>query len=166
MKCTIYMAISVDGFIAGPNNETPWSNAEWECYHTHIQQNDALIVGRVTHELMRDYDEYERLGNPNVIVVSRSQSFSDGVATVSTPNAALETAALKGYDSVLVGGGTKLNSAFLEAQLAQYLHLDIEPIILKDGISLFNPADHRHELTLLKSEVLTSGTISVDYKIS
>ena len=165
MQITIYMAVSVDGFIAGPDNETPWSDAEWDNYNQYLGQNDVLVVGRTTHELMRDYDEYERLGNPQVIVVSSSLECEEGVEVVKTPEQAIELASSKGFTSMLVGGGTQLNSTFLEQGLAQKLHLDIEPVALKSGISLFNQADGFHKFKLIQQEALSSGCISVDYEI-
>lgn len=44
-KVILYMAISADGFIAGVNNETPWSDEEWEAYREFVMSCDVCLIG-------------------------------------------------------------------------------------------------------------------------
>jgi dihydrofolate reductase len=56
-KTVLYMAISADGFIAGPDDETPWSEEEWESFKAFVKTCDAVLIGRRTYEIMRQIQE-------------------------------------------------------------------------------------------------------------
>lgn len=166
MKVTIFMAISLDGFICDSNGKTPWSDAEWENYKSYLSRNDALIIGRRTYEEMSVSDEFTRLGNPKTIVVS-SQKFetSSNITIVETPEDALKLCESERYSNVIVGGGQILNSYFIENNMATDLHLDIEPIIFGSGTALFRNSVQLTNLELINSETLISGCKSLDYRI-
>ena len=159
----IFMAVSVDGFIAGPENQTPWTAEEWANYKTYLDAADCLIVGRRTFELMYAAKEFDALGQPNTIVVSGASIYEHTLCAASVDEA-LRICEGRGWHKIIFGGGTQLNSSVLEHGYAQYLHLDIEPVIMGGGIPLFTKMPMQ-ELELVNSEVLASGTLSWDYKI-
>lgn len=162
-EITIFMAISVDGYIAGPNSETPWSDEGWDNYKKYISLSDCLIIGRKTYDIMLEDDDFGAIGNPNIIVVTKDPL--KNVPSATTPEESLALAKQKGWSKIIIGGGKILNSSFLNKKLAHILHLDIEPVILRDGLKLFDTADKMTNLSLLHSETLESGTISTHYKI-
>jgi len=44
MRTILYMAISADGFITGPNDETPWSDEEWAAFQEFVKSCDAVTI--------------------------------------------------------------------------------------------------------------------------
>ena len=38
MKVILYMAMSVNGYVATEQDETPWSDEEWESYHNAVMK--------------------------------------------------------------------------------------------------------------------------------
>lgn len=166
-KILIFMAVSVDGYIAGPQNETPWCEAEWENYKRYLNESSCLIIGRTTYEMMAKADEFNVLDNPRFIVVSSTlETSKNDLIIAKTPEQALDICRENKWDkNIIVGGGTKLNSYFLNHGLATHLHLDIEPIILSDGLKLFDDIPELISLEREGSSILSSGTVSVDYKI-
>ena len=63
MKVILYMAMTANGMIARENDEAPWSKVVWREYYKFIKQNKNIIVGRRTYELMKNANEFEKLGN-------------------------------------------------------------------------------------------------------
>jgi|GEM_PF-4110446 len=163
LNITIFMAISVDGFIVGKNGETPWSDEEWKNYQTYLKKSDCLIIGRTTYDIMENDGDFDALGNPNVIVVTTTPI--ENVLCSNSPEGAIEIAKQQNWKNIIVGGGKILNSYFIKNNTAQYLHLDIEPVVLNGGLKLFEEENDVKTLSLLNSETLNSGTISIDYSI-
>ena len=52
-RVILYMAISVDGFIAGQDSETPWSEEEWVAFQEFVKSCDYCIMGSTTYDIMR-----------------------------------------------------------------------------------------------------------------
>lgn len=47
MKITLYMATSINGFIAKGQNDTDWvSESDWAQFYSYMQKSDAVIMGR------------------------------------------------------------------------------------------------------------------------
>ena len=56
---------------------------------------------------------------------------------------------LSDFEQVVVAGGGALNASFVEENLVDEIYLDIEPIILGKGITLFRDKDFERKLKLL-----------------
>ena len=56
MQLILYMATTVNGYIADEDGETPWSQAVWESYYRLAKEFKAIIVGRKTYEIMQKID--------------------------------------------------------------------------------------------------------------
>lgn len=52
MANILYMAISRDGFIADSNDETPWSDAEWEAFQEFAKSCEVVLLGKRTFQIM------------------------------------------------------------------------------------------------------------------
>ena len=72
MKVTLYMAMTANGMIARKNGDTPWSASEWKSYSKSVRSHKALIIGRRTYEIMKKGNDFKRIGNPFVVVVSKN----------------------------------------------------------------------------------------------
>lgn len=68
MTNILYMTTSQDGFVAGPHNETPWCDAEWEAFQEFVKSCDAILLGKRTYEIMLKANEF--LDGPRYIDVS------------------------------------------------------------------------------------------------
>jgi dihydrofolate reductase len=69
-----------------------------------------------------------------------------------------------GYKEALLGGGSFLNSLFLEKKLISEIVLTIEPKIFGSGLSLFN-RDLDANLKLLEFKNLNENTLMVRYQV-
>ena len=75
MNVTLWMAMSLNGIVARENQSEDFlSSRDWELFLELVRSSDALIWGRVTHQL------FERLVRPQfqelpIIVVTRTNDF-------------------------------------------------------------------------------------------
>lgn len=167
MKVILYMAMTVNGYIAKENNDTPWSDVVWSGYYEFVKKRGNIILGKRTYELMKEVNEFEKLGFPITIVVSSStDNKSDEKAIfVSSPKEALAVMKEKGVSEVVVGGGSTLNTGFLKDGLLDEIYLDIDPWIFGKGIKLFAETDAEAKLRLLEISKLSENTIRLHYEV-
>jgi dihydrofolate reductase len=168
MKVTLYMAITANGYVAGMGDETPWSQEEWEAYGAFVREKGNLIIGRRTYELMAQEDEFSRVGNPTVVVVSRwlTPSETDHMTVVQSPEDALAALEARGFREAVVGGGSMLNAGFLRAGLLDEAMLDVEPYFFGSGIRLFSDIDTTTALTLLDIRKLSDSVVRLHYRVN
>jgi len=158
------MAATVNGYIAREDGETPWSKEEWQNFSKMVKSARNLVIGRKTYEAMKENDEFSKIGNPFMVIVS-SKSLGPGVTTVGSPKEALRMLKKEKYETALVAGGGKLNSSFLKEKLVDEIYLDIEPLIFGKGIRLFSEDDLDAKLELLGTKSISQNTVQLHYAV-
>lgn len=154
------MAISRDGFIAGPDDETPWSSAELQSFQAFIKSCDAVILGRRTYELMKA--ESDLVTGPRYIVATDNESLK----TDKLEKLAIESAEdLPQVDRLGIIGGGELNGRLAMLGVIDEIILDIEPIDLHEGVKLFGTYDIPLKLELLESNLIGEATVQRHYKV-
>lgn len=165
MKVILFMAMTLNGYIAKENNEAPWSDTVWKGYYDFIKERKNIVLGRTTYEMMKEVNEFEKLGHPFTVVVSNTAGLNDQNASfVTSPQEALEVCKVKGVSEVIIGGGSTLNTAFLKQNLIDELYIDIEPQIFGKGIKLFGDCDINSKLNLIEVTKLSEGIVRLHYK--
>lgn len=160
--------MTVNGYIARENDETPWSNEIWQAYYELVKKRGNIIVGKRTYELMKLAGEFKELDYPLTIVVSSlvpPQQVSEKTIFVSSPQQALKILEEKGYQEVVLSGGAILNSSFLREGLIDEIYLDVEPLIFGRGIKLFAETEVETKLELLETIKLSKNIIRLHYKV-
>ena len=66
---------------------------------------------------------------------------------------------------MVVGGGSRINTSFLRARLADELILDVEPVIVGEGISLPVHGPMNVKLRLLGIRKLNKNLIQLRYAV-
>src|SRR3989344_5804331 len=106
MQVILYMAMSVNGYIAKENNETPWSDEEWLNFSKFTKKIKNIVVGKNTHDIMKADDEFNRIGNPFTVVVTKENfTHNSNFVLAKSPKDALKIIKEKGFDKALVAGG-------------------------------------------------------------
>lgn len=165
MKVILYMAMTANGYIARENGDTPWSIEEWQSFAGVVGRTKNIILGRKTYEIMKFENEFVKIDNPFVVVVSNERKDEESVQFEQNPINALTRMQTNGYEEVLVAGGSQLNSAFIKEGLVSEIYLDVEPMIFGKGIKLFAEADFEEKLELLGVKQLSKNTVQLHYKI-
>ena len=160
------MAMTANGYIAKENGETPWSDEVWKSYYRIAKQFGAIILGSRTYHIMKEANEFEKIGNPFTIVLTRQKATNtENFAFVPSPREALRVLEGKGFTQALLGGGGKANASFLKENLVDEIYLDIEPLLFGKGIKLFADGEFETRLKLINTKTLSPNVIQLHYKV-
>jgi dihydrofolate reductase len=165
-----YVAVSLDGFIAGANDDISWLDpypATDVGYDEFIAGIDGLIMGRRTYEIVRRMGDWPHGSRPTAVASRRP--LADAPETVFTVRgepagilAALRERGVKGR--IWLEGGGDLAGQFLTAGLIDTLELGIIPVLLGSGVPLFGGvACPKIELRWAKA--LGNGIVHAQYHL-
>jgi len=161
------MAISLNGMIARGNDDTSWiTQDEWNSYSAAVRRAGALIIGRRTYNILTKQPEFSEFKDVKLVVVSKKEPpklVSPKHLIAESPKKALEI--LKDFKIVVVAGGSILNNYFLEENLIDEIFIDVEPIIISDGIPLFKGRSFEKNLELLGQKKISEYEIQLHYKV-
>ena len=175
-RIRVFIACSLDGFIAGPDDDLSWlpqgedpDGAKTDAlgYDGFIAEVGAILMGRRTYEVVRGFDIPWPYGAMPVLIVSNRELASppDSVrrATGATLAAMIEDArSTAGAKDVYLDGGNLIRQA-LDAGLVDELIVTVVPTVLGDGVPLF-AGSKRHELELLAAHPAGRGMVELSYR--
>ena len=162
------VAVSLDGYIAGPNGEADWIKIDPEIDFSAIwAQFDTLLMGRKTYEAAIKRLGRAAFSGKGVFVFSKHlepQGHPDvTIVSVLTRSWMRSLKSQEGKDIWLMGGG-ELAREFLKADLVDGLYLGIVPVLLGEGIPLFPSGFPQRDFTLVENKTFSKGMISLKYK--
>ena len=184
-KVIVTMWVTLDGFIAGPNNEMDWvlvdeavGNYEYDL----MSAADTLLLGRVTYQSFagawpyvpenpsasEGEKEYARLLNAmRKIVFSRTLEKAEwnnsSLAKEVLPEEIEKMKQEPGKDIVIYGSAS-IVQALTNLGLIDEYQLLVHPVVLGSGKSLFKNIKDRHNLKLIKTRVFDSGVVALYYQ--
>lgn len=166
MNVILYMAISANGMIAKSDDDTSWiSKEEWDSYSQMVRQAGAMIIGHRTYLILTKQPEFSELKNVDIIVVAHQDfpTLAPNHFVAHSPQEALEQ--FRDKKDIIVAGGGQLNAAFLAADLVDEIYLDVEPVVLGQGIALFQGRDFERPLKLLGQKKISDNEIQLHYQV-
>ncbi|HEY3429876.1 MAG TPA: dihydrofolate reductase family protein [Cyclobacteriaceae bacterium] len=170
-KVILGVAVSLDGFIEGPNGEYDWCFTDQDYgMSDFVNRIDAVFYGRKSYEMMLKAGP--ELANP--FGHKKSYVFSntltkpyEGTELISG-NIKEQVEALKrmpGKDIWLFGGAI-LTTTFINEGLVDELSLAVHPILLGAGTSLFMNMDGRKHVKLIDSKTYSTGLVMLNYEVN
>jgi dihydrofolate reductase len=167
-KVTLYIATSLDGFIAEPDGGVGWLFTEGDYgYTAFFESVGALLMGRRTYEQVLGFGEWPYDEKPTY-VFTRSAPGGDHphVEFVSGDLGAFaEELRRRTTGDVWLVGGAALVSAFRELGSIDEYILSVHPVLLGDGIPLFERPLPREGLRLREEQAFESGLVQLRYAV-
>lgn len=159
-KVVLYMATSADGFIAGTNDETPWSDEEWTAFQDFVKSCDVCLLGRKTYEIMKNGGEF--IDGTRYIVVTNDQAANTGDYEKLRINSPSD---LPQAEKIGVIGGGELNGSLADLGVIDEIILDVEPITFGQGKQPFGSHSINLKLELLATRKIGQSTTQNHYKV-
>jgi dihydrofolate reductase len=162
------VAMSLDGYIAGPKGENDWIVMDPDLdFGALFKDFDTLVMGRKTYEATRQMGGG---GMPGLkaYVFSRTLRQEDcpGVTVSADPQETLSVLRqTSGKDIWLFGGGSLFRS-LLGLGLVDTVEVALIPVLLGDGLPLLPSQAESAKLRLTKHRVYEkTGTVSLEYAV-
>ena len=172
-KIILYIASSLDGFIAGRNGDISWLDAyqvegEDYGYSEFLKAIDIIVMGSKTYEQVLNFGSWPYEGVKTYVMTKRQLEpvdkakvkFYSGDLNSFVPGIKRES-----HKNIWLVGGASLSQSFLKHNSIDEMILSIIPVILGDGISLFRRTQEEFRLELLRSGSYDNGIVQLHYKL-
>jgi dihydrofolate reductase len=172
-KVIIYCAISLDGFLAGPDDDLSFLNPmhiEGEDYGYNDLKNrvDTIIIGRKTYDVVCAFGTPFPHADKTAFVLSNSKMGSDEEVFYLNENEMRQMLvtrrALEGDQAIFADGGAKLFQWLIRENLADELILSVVPVLLGVGTRLFGETPMN--LVLQNTQSYSTGLVQLTYTFS
>lgn len=172
----IFMATSLDGFIARRDHTLDWLIAHTDTeedhgYEAFMDTVDGVVMGRATFKTVLGLGNWP-YAKP-VIVASSSLAEADIPPELASkvkltqlaPRQLMQSLSDAGWSRVYVDGG-RLAQSFLRAGLISDITLTLIPVLLGDGRSLFGETEDDIALELQEAKSFPTGLVQLHYRVT
>ncbi len=170
----VFIATSLDGFVAGPSGELDWlmkqkTEGEDHGYDAFMDTVDGLVMGRGTFQKVLTFAEWS-YAKP-VVVMSRTLTNQDIPEAISgkveltelEPPKVMKMLDERGWRRVYVDGGMVIQS-FFRAGLISDMILTRVPVLIGEGIPLFGTLKRDIDFEHLETRSFPSGLVTSRYR--
>ncbi|MGR6088048.1 MAG: dihydrofolate reductase family protein [Arcticibacter sp.] len=172
-KVILYIAMSLDGYIATKENSIDFlsmveQQGEDYGYADFVKSVDTVIIGRKSYEKVLamgfEYPHAEK----DVYIMTRAERPAIGNFKFYNGDLAQLVNDLKSQSgkNIYCDGGAEIANELMKNNLIYELIISIIPILLGDGIKLFNDGRPMKKLSLVSSKQFESGLMQLHYKIA
>ncbi|MCU0387825.1 MAG: dihydrofolate reductase family protein [Chitinophagaceae bacterium] len=171
-KVILYIAMSVDGFIAGPQDDLSFLNVvakegEDYGYNGFTAMVDTVIMGRKTYDwVMKQVPEFPH-ADKQTFILTRTEKPSEGNVQFYAGSLTELMATLRNQTgkNIFVDGGADVVNSLLQINQIDEMIISIIPSLVGDGTPLFKPGRSFKNLKLTESKAFESGLVQLHYEV-
>ncbi|HYH14242.1 MAG TPA: dihydrofolate reductase family protein, partial [Flavisolibacter sp.] len=176
-KIILDLAVTLDGFIEGPNGEIDWcimdDDMDFEGFLSGI---DTIFYGRVSYDLWGNYQPDANASETEKSIwnsvhskkkyVFSSQPKADSKVMYISSDLAEKVAEIQQQEGrdIWLYGGASLIKTFIRLNLIDIYRISIHPAVLGAGKPLFENLQERINLKLVQVNQFKSGVVQVIYE--
>jgi dihydrofolate reductase len=171
MRCSVFVGISVDGFMARPDGSFGFlpEDPEEHGYEEFFASVDALVIGRETFETVLRFDPWPYAQKRVVVLSSRpldlSRLRSVPVEQMSgDPRDIVAKLEARGVKHAYIDGGVTVQR-FLRAGLIDRYVVTRVPVLIGQGRPIFGPLDADVKLRHVATRSYASGLVQSEYAV-
>lgn len=161
-KVILFIAISLDGYIADSHGSVEWLNGQGndnenvDTYSVFVKEIDTILMGWNTyHQIVTElsptkwvYDNFTTY----VITHNKNQSTEKIRFTAENPVQLLKNLKSNDGKDIWICGGANLVGQLMRAELIDQYYISVIPILLGKGIRLFQELENEQKLFLIKAK--------------
>ncbi len=172
MSASVFVGISVDGFMARANGDLdflPENGGEPHGYDEFIAGIDAIVLGRHTFEKVLTLGPWPYESKRVVVLSGRKADLSSAAPAAleqmsGEPREIVAKLAATGAEHLYIDGGITIQR-FLSAGMIQRLIVTRVPVLIGRGIPLFGSLPHDVPLRHIKTSQFPSGLVQSEYVV-
>jgi dihydrofolate reductase len=169
-KCSVFIAMSLDGFIARLDGGLDWlspfeQSGEDHGYKAFFDSVDVIVVGRKTYDVVLGFPEWPYAGKRCIVLTSKPSAARHGAEFFQGESAQLvDRLSAEGVKRTYVDGGVVIQQ-FLAAGLISDMTVTVIPVLLGEGVPLFGKTGRDVRLELVGSRAFKSGMVQLQYRL-
>lgn len=171
-KVIVYIAQSVDGYIAKKDDDISWLSmvdapGEDYGYGDFVENVDTVIMGRRTYEKVLSFGmEFPHKERKTYVLSNSKKGTDDHVEYYSGDvKSLIKNIRLNSGSHIFVDGGAEVIKEFLSQELIDEYVISTIPILIGNGVRLFKETENENKLELLESNSFPSGLVQNRYKV-
>jgi len=173
-KNSVFIATSLDGYIADKNGGIDWLNSipnpnnDDMGYVEFIDGIDALVMGRITFETVLGFDVDWPYNKPVFVLSNKLKEIPEShinkaYLVKGTLTEVLDQIHKKGYGRLYIDGGTTISN-FLKEDLIDEMVLTTIPVLLGGGFTLFSELPNELKFELIGTKTFLNQITQNSYK--
>lgn len=170
-EVVIYIATSLDGYIARQDGDITWLSAveregEDYGYAAFMEQVDTVVIGRKTYDKVLEMGMDSPYPGKKLYVLSRdNQTEHERVEYYQggIPDLIASIRAEEGL-KIYCDGGAEAIRQFVRNDLIDRYIISVIPILLGDGIRLFQQGLPNLDLKQIRAQSYPSGLVQLEYE--
>jgi dihydrofolate reductase len=162
----VYIASSLDGYIARENGEVDWLPETAESgYDSFYKSVDSVIMGKTTYDQILTFGKYPYEDKKSFVFTRNSiQGKDDNVEFVSDVEKFVKEGFPGAGENIWLVGGAETIASFLNQDAINEIIISVIPVLLGKGIPLFKNMENETKLELIKT-VKYDQLVDLHYKV-
>jgi len=170
-KVILYIATSLDGYIAKPNDDLDFLSIVEQVgqdygYADFVKTIDTVIIGRKTYDKVISMGIESPYADKDTYIITRTSRPTIGLVRFYTGDLKSLVERLKSEKgkNIFCDGGTEIVNELLKNDLIDEFVISIIPILVGNGTKLFNDGRPQLKLDLVSTKQYEKGLTQLHYK--